>query len=130
MLRLVLVILMLASFSWGQVVRGAANSEPIDVAVTCMPSSQKLVYRCDVRVTHAKTGFPLCINGGSIELDMPSMPMAHQSPKIDLHTDANGEMKDVEVRLQMLGEWRVLFRAGALTAPKSLGFQGGAAPTP
>ncbi len=73
--------------------------------------------------TRAKTGFPLCIHGGTIQFDMPSMPMAHQVPRIDLHADTNGEMKDMEVRLEMYGEWRVLFRAGNATIAKRLNFQ-------
>jgi hypothetical protein len=104
---------------------GTSGREPIDAVLTCAPSSKKLVYRCDVRVVQAKTGLPLCAHGGTIQFDMPAMPMAHQVPKIDLHTDANGEMKDIEVRLEMYGEWRALVRASGVTVAKRLNFQSG-----
>lgn len=54
------------------------------------------------------------------------MPMTHQVPQIELKTDTNGEMKDVEVRLEMLGEWRALFKAGGATVAKRLNFQSSA----
>ena len=125
MLRSIAIIVMLGALGSAKADCGAAKSEPIDVAVTCVPSSRKLIYRCDVRLSHAKTGFPLCIHGGTIQFDMPSMPMAHQVPKIDLNTDANGEMKNVEVRLEMQGEWRALFSARDLSVVKRLNFQSG-----
>lgn len=125
MWRFIIVMGVLSAFGSAKAECGAANSEPIDAVLSCAPLSKKLVYRCDVRVTHAKTGFPLCVHGGTIQFDMPAMPMAHQVPKIDLHTDANGEMKDVEVRLEMYGEWRALVRFSGATVAKWLNFQPG-----
>lgn len=125
MLRFIFVIGVMSAFGSAKAECGAANLEPIDAVLTCAPLSKKLVYKCDVRVTHAKTGFPLCVHGGTVQFDMPAMPMAHQVPKIDLHTDANGEMKGVEVRLEMYGEWRALVRASGGTVAKRLNFQSG-----
>src|SRR5258707_12585127 len=55
--------------------------------------------------TRAKTGFPPCIHAGTVQFDTPSMPLGHQVPRIDIHADTNGAMKDAEVRLEMYGEW-------------------------
>lgn len=125
MWRSIIVMGVLSAFGSAKADCGAANSEPIDAVLTCAPLSKKLVYKCDVRVIHAKTGSPLCVHGGTIQLDMPAMPMAHQVPKIDLHMDANGEMKNVEVRLEMYGEWRALIRTSGATVAKRLNFQSG-----
>lgn len=123
MWRFIIVMGVLSAFGSAKAECGTVNSEPIDAILTCAPLSKKLVYNCDVRVTHAKTGFPLCVHGGTIQFDMPAMPMAHQVPKIELRTDTNGEMKGVEVRLEMYGEWRALVRASGSTVAKRLNFQ-------
>jgi hypothetical protein len=123
MRRFIIVLGVLGVFGSAKAECEAVNAEPIDVALACSPSSKKLVYKCDIRVVHAKTGFPLCVHGGKVQFDMPAMPMAHQVPKIDLHTDTNGEMKGVEVRLEMYGEWRALVRASGATVAKRLDFQ-------
>lgn len=125
MWRFIIVMGVLSAFGSAKAECGSVNSEPIDSVLTCAPLSKKLTYKCDVRVIHAKTGFPLCVHGGTIQFDMPSMPMAHQVPKIDLQTDANGEMKGVEVRLEMYGEWRALVSASGGTVAKRLNFQSG-----
>ncbi|MCX7307714.1 MAG: hypothetical protein NTZ72_07115 [Afipia sp.] len=123
MRRFIIVMGVLSVFGSAKAECGAVNSEPIDAVLTCAPLSKTLVYKCDVRVIHAKTGFPLCVHGGTIQFDMPSMPMAHHVPKIDLRTDTNGEMKDVEVRLEMYGEWRALVSASGSTVAKRIDFQ-------
>jgi hypothetical protein len=51
------------------------------------------------------------------------MPMVHQVPQIELRTNANGEMKDWEVKLDMLGDWRALVKCGDTTIAKRLSFQ-------
>lgn len=123
MRKLVVAVAMASMLSSARAECGAPSPRPLDVAITCVPSSKKLVYRCNARVIHTETGAPICIHEGTITFDMPSMPMAHQVPKIQLRTDANGEMKELEVQLEMLGEWRAIFDVGGTTIAKRMNFQ-------
>ena len=101
----------------------ASASRSLDVSVVCAPSNAVLVYRCSVRVRHAETGAPISVPTGSIKFDMPSMPMAHNIPPIELKTDSNGSMDGWTVKLDMLGKWRIRVDVGGASVSKTLNFQ-------
>lgn len=122
--KFVLFTLALGAFAAWSVSRGSAETEPIDAAIRCTPSAQVLTYQCEVRVTQADTGFPLCLHGGTIELVRPSM--LETVEKIELQPDDSGETKKVDLKLPMLGEWRIHVRVGTSIVAKRLNFHGNA----
>lgn len=96
----------------------------LDAAMTCAPMREDFVYRCSVRIVHRPTNAPLCVHRGSISFAMSSdqTAEAEQPPvqSIDLKTDTNGEMRDLDVRLETPGIWSVAIKAGDEVIRKSI----------
>ena len=102
---------------------GATAAAPFDVKLTCIPLQKPLIYRCDLQVRDKQLAAPMCIHGGSINFDMPSMPMAHHIRPVPFNTDAEGRMGNWEVKLDMYGEWRVRFNVSGQSVSKVFDFQ-------
>lgn len=96
----------------------------LDAAMTCAPMPEDFMYRCSVRIIHRPTNAPLCVHRGSISFAMLSMPTAEPKrplvQSINLKTDTNGEMKDLDVRLETPGIWSVAIKAGDEVIRKSI----------
>ena len=101
----------------------ARPATQLDVKLACVPSQRPLVYRCDLQVMDKQLAAPMRINGGSINFDMPSMPMAHNIVPVPLNTDAEGNMKGWEVKLDMHGVWRVRFNFSGESVSRTFNFQ-------
>lgn len=92
--------------------------------MTCFPAQEKFVYRCNLRIFHRATNAPLCIHRGSVSFAMPLQEAAKADKPlvqlIDLKTDANGEMKDMDIRLETPGIWDIAIKAGDEVIRKSI----------
>lgn len=101
----------------------------LDAAMTCAPLREEFVYRCSVRIIHRQTKAPLCVHRGSISFAMPPEQKAKvgQPPvqSINLKTDTNGEMKDLDVKLETLGIWSIAIKAGDEVIQKSIEVRSG-----
>ena len=97
-----------------------ASGEPIDVTGVCARGPSPLTYRCAVRVVQSDTGAPLCVTGATMVLELPSALGTRRLQAAELHTDANGEMHEIELKLPIAGDWRAVLRFGDLTVVRSL----------
>jgi hypothetical protein len=119
-----LAVLQLASFVTSASANcGGTSAAAFEVSLSCAPTQKSLVYRCDVQVLDKQLRAPICVHGGSINFDMPSMPMAHHIPPVQLNTDGEGKMKDWEVRLDMHGDWRVRVDVSGQSVSKVFNFR-------
>lgn len=118
----VLCLVNLGSRGYAQAV--SRPSHELDAAMTCAPMQTDFVFRCRVKIVHRPTNAPLCVHRGSISFAMLSMPTTQTTQpavqSIDLKTDINGEMKDMDVRLETPGIWSVAIKAGDDVIRKSI----------
>jgi hypothetical protein len=86
---------------------GAAEAaDRAEAEVTCLPTREKLVYDCLVRLTNAQSKAAITGAEVSILADMPSMPMAHNVAPVSA-APIGGEpgIYGFRIKLEMQGEW-------------------------
>ncbi|MEH2549885.1 hypothetical protein V1283_006530 [Bradyrhizobium sp. AZCC 2262] len=100
----------------------ASMPASIDATVSCKPSSDVDVYRCGVRIIDIQTGFPLCIRGTTVELQLPAR-RSQEAARMELSADSNGNFREIEIKVPNTGRWQLLVRAGASTIVKHVEFR-------
>lgn len=92
--------------------------------MTCAAKPTSLTLRCSIKVVHRPTNAPICVHRGSINFTIQSPPNTETDhlaiQPIELKTDTNGEMKDLEVSLNAPGIWSVTIKAGNEVILKSI----------
>lgn len=89
------------------VVAGTAQAAArAEAEVTCLPTRDKLVYDCLVRLINAQSKAPVTGAEVAVSADMPSMPMAHNVRPVSA-TAVRGEpgVYGFRLNLEMQGEW-------------------------
>ena len=84
----------------------AQAADRADAEGTCLPTRDKLVYDCLLRLTNARSKAPVAGAEVAISADMPSMPMAHNVRPVGA-TAIRGEpgVYGFRLNLEMQGEW-------------------------
>lgn len=117
-----LVLVALGLDAHSQTVSAAANE--LDAVMICTPKQEEFSYRCNLRIVHRATNAPLCIHRGSVSFAKPLHAAAKADKplvqSIELKTDANGEMKDMDIRLETPGIWDIAIKAGDEVIRKSI----------
>ena len=73
--------------------------------VECMPSDQLLIYDCMIMLTGRKSGAALDGVEFTVNMNMPSMPMAHNVKPVKAMPTGKSGMYHVRLELEMHGEW-------------------------
>ena len=85
---------------------GAEAADRAEAEVTCLPTREKLVYDCLVRLTNAHSKAVISGAEVAVSADMPSMPMAHNVRPVSANA-VRGEpgVYGFRMKLEMQGEW-------------------------
>ncbi len=82
-----------------------AGAQQVKAKLDCQLTDTDFVYDCRIRLEPPKAGVRI-----SIDADMPSMPMAHNTNPVQAKpTKVPGEYR-VQLDLEMPGEWAVKLR--------------------
>lgn len=88
-------------------IAGAARAaDRAEAEVTCLPTRDKLVYDCLVRLTNLQSKAVVTGAEVMVSADMPSMPMAHNVRPVSA-APISGEpgVYGFRLHLEMQGEW-------------------------
>jgi hypothetical protein len=94
----------------------AAAAERPKLEIACLPTGERLVYDCTIRLQDARTRQPINHVDILIAADMPSMPMAHNVPPVRAEPTGGPGTYKARLALEMHGNWALRLRlSGAVT---------------
>jgi hypothetical protein len=83
----------------------AAAAERPKVDLGCLPTGERLVYDCTIRLQDARTRQPINHVEIVIAADMPSMPMAHNVRPVQAAAGQEAGTYRARLTLEMHGDW-------------------------